>query len=438
VPTGASINPSTGVFTWTPTEVQGPGTYTFDVCVSDGALSDCETIIVTVNEVNVAPVLGAIGDQTTDELVALTFTATAADADIPANILTFSLQDGTAGHVPTGASINPSTGVFTWTPTEAQGPGGNTFDVCVSDGIAIVCETITVAVYEVNLAPVLEPIGDQEIDELETLTFTATATDSDIPVQTLIFSLEDGTAGEVPTGASIDPDFGVFTWTPTEEQGPGEYTFDVCVSDGIAIVCETITVTVIEINTPPVARHMTVTTAEDTPLDILLDVYDADGNELTVIIVTGPTHGSLDIDGLTVTYTPELNFNGPDSFTYKVNDGLVDSNTATVSITVTPVNDPPVAYGANVETTENVPVDFELLASDPDGDVGTYIIVMEPAHGTLECEGMYCTYTPDAHWYGTDSLVFKVNDGQADSNEATVLLIVHPLPRIYFPLIFKS
>ena len=173
-------------------------------------------------------------------------------------------------------------------------------------------------------------------------------------------------------------------------------------------------------------------------MDILLDVYDADGNELTVIIVTGPTHGSLDIDGLTVTYTPELNFNGPDSFTYKVNDGLVDSNTATVSITVTPVNDPPIAYGANVETTENVPVDFELLASDPDGDVGTYIIVMEPAHGTLECEGMYCTYTPDAHWYGTDSLVFKVNDGQADSNEATVLLIVHPLPRIYFPLIFKS
>ena len=438
VPTGASINPSTGVFTWTPTEAQGPGVYTFDVCVSDGALSDCETITVTVNEVNVAPVLGPIGNKATDELIELTFIATATDADIPANILTFSLQDGTAGHVPTGASINPSTGVFTWTPTEAQGPGGNTFDVCVSDGIAIVCETITVTVYEVNLAPVLEPIGDQEIDELETLTFTATATDSDIPVQTLIFSLEDGTAGEVPTGASIDPDFGVFTWTPTEEQGPGEYTFDVCVSDGIAIVCETITVTVIEINTPPVARHMTVTTAEDTPLDILLDVYDADGNELTVIIVTGPTHGSLDIDGLTVTYTPELNFNGPDSFTYKVNDGLVDSNTATVSITVTPVNDPPVAYGANVETTENVPVDFELLASDPDGDVGTYIIVMEPAHGTLECEGMYCTYTPDAHWYGTDSLVFKVNDGQADSNEATVLLIVHPLPRIYFPLIFKS
>jgi len=240
--------------------------------VSDGALSDCETITVTVNEVNVAPVLGPIGNKATDELIELTFIATATDADIPAQTLIFSLEDGTTGHVPTGASINPSTGVFTWTPTEAQGPGGYTFDVCVSDGIAIVCETITVTVYEVNLAPVLEPIGDQEIDELETLNFTAIATDSDIPVQTLIFSLEDGTAGEVPTGASIDPDSGVFTWTPTEQQGPGEYTFDVCVSDGVATVCETITVTVNEINIPPVAQDMTVTTAEDVPLDILLDV----------------------------------------------------------------------------------------------------------------------------------------------------------------------
>jgi len=132
-----------------------------------------------------------------------------------------------------------------------------------------------------------------------------------------------------------------------------------------------------------------------------------------------------------------LNYNGPDSFVYKVNDGLADSNTATVSITVTPVNDPPVAYGATVETMENTAVDFELLATDPDGDFGTYHIVTEPEHGTLECDGRYCTYTPDSHWFGTDSLVFKVNDGELDSNEATVVLIVHPLPRIYLPLISK-
>ncbi|HUM49610.1 MAG TPA: Ig-like domain-containing protein [Anaerolineaceae bacterium] len=437
VPYGAAIDPSTGVFSWTPTEAQGPGTYTFDVCVSDGVATVCETITVTVNEVNVAPVLGAIGSKTVNELALLTFTATATDSDIPVQTLTFSLEDGTAGHVPTGASIDPSTGAFTWTPTEVQGPGTYTFDVCVSDGALSDCETITVTVNEVNLPPVLNPIGNQEVDELDTLTFTATASDSDIPAQTLTFSLEDGTTGEVPDGATIDPDTGEFTWTPTEAQGPGEYTFDVCVSDGVATVCETITVTVNEINIPPVAQDMTVTTAEDTSLDIPLDVYDADGNPLTVIIVTQPLHGSLVINGLTVTYTPYLNYNGPDSFVYKVNDGLADSNTATVSITVTPVNDPPVAYGATVETMENTAVDFELLATDPDGDFGTYHIVTEPEHGTLECDGRYCTYTPDSHWFGTDSLVFKVNDGELDSNEATVVLIVHPLPRIYLPLISK-
>ena len=437
VPYGAAIDPSTGVFSWTPTEAQGPGTYTFDVCVSDGVATVCETITVTVNEVNVAPVLGAIGSKTVNELALLTFTATATDSDIPVQTLTFSLEDGTAGHVPTGASIDPSTGAFTWTPTEAQGPGTYTFDVCVSDGALSDCETITVTVNEVNLPPVLNPIGNQEVDELDTLTFTATASDSDIPAQTLTFSLEDGTTGEVPDGATIDPDTGEFTWTPTEAQGPGEYTFDICVSDGVDTVCETITVTVNEVNIPPTAQDMTVTTAEDTSLDIPLDVYDADGNPLTVIIVTQPLHGSLVIEGLTVTYTPYLNYNGPDSFVYKVNDGLADSNTATVSITVTPVNDPPVAYGATVETMENTAVDFELLATDPDGDFGTYHIVTEPEHGTLECDGRYCTYTPDSHWFGTDSLVFKVNDGELDSNEATVVLIVHPLPRIYLPLISK-
>ena len=76
------------LFTWTPTEAQGPGDYTFDVCVVDDGvppLQDCETITITVNEVNVAPVLDPIGDQTIDEAVALTFTATATDADLPAN-----------------------------------------------------------------------------------------------------------------------------------------------------------------------------------------------------------------------------------------------------------------------------------------------------------------------------------------------------------------
>ena len=191
------------------------------MCVSDGPLSDCETITVTVNEVNLAPVLASIGNKNVDEMTFLSFTATATDADLPANTLAFSL----AGTVPAGASIT-SAGAFTWTPTEAQGPGSYTFNVCVSDGPLSDCETITVTVNEVNVPPVLASIGNQGIDEMTLLTFTATATDPDLPANTLAFSL----AGTVPAGASITS-AGAFTWTPTEAQGPGSYTFNVCVCD---------------------------------------------------------------------------------------------------------------------------------------------------------------------------------------------------------------
>ncbi|HNB35731.1 MAG TPA: DUF4082 domain-containing protein, partial [Anaerolineales bacterium] len=240
-PSGAGITTG-GSFTWTPTEVQGPGDYTFDVCVSDGTVSDCETITVTVHEANLVPALGTIGNKTIDELAELTFTATAVDTDLPANTLTYSL----ANNPPSGANITTG-GNFTWTPTEVQGPGDYTFDVCVSDGTASDCETITVVVHEANIAPTLGTIGNKLVIETTELSFTATATDSDLPANSLTYSL----ANNPPAGANITSG-GNFTWTPTDEQGPNSYTFDVCVSDGTVSDCETITVNVAEGNVAPV------------------------------------------------------------------------------------------------------------------------------------------------------------------------------------------
>ncbi|MEN6555381.1 MAG: Ig-like domain-containing protein, partial [Anaerolineaceae bacterium] len=287
----------------------------------------------------------------------------------------------------------------------------------------------------VNVAPVLGAIGDQTVAEESELSFTAAATDADLPANTLTFSLVGA-----PTGAVIDPATGAFTWTPTEAQGPGEYTFTVKVCDnGDPVLCdeEEITVTVTEVNTAPSAQDQAVTIQEDTPVEFTLDATDPEEDPLTVNIVAEPLNGELTINGLVVTYTPDLNYNGVDTFTYKVNDGLVDSNTATVTITVTPVNDPPVAYGQTVETLENFAVDITLLATDPEGDTGTFIIVSGPLHGTLECDGRYCTYTPDPNWNGQDSFIFKVNDGQLDSNEAVIDIIVYQGPRLYFPILFK-
>ena len=137
----------------------------------------CETIKVTVNEVNQAPTLDPIGNKWVNELALLTFTALGHDTDVPANPLSYSL----GGTPPSGASIDPSTGAFSWTPTEAQGPSPTvndyTFNVCVGDTITATCETIKVTVNEVNQAPILTAIPAKITPEMANRTFTVSATD---------------------------------------------------------------------------------------------------------------------------------------------------------------------------------------------------------------------------------------------------------------------
>ncbi|MFC1793816.1 cadherin-like domain-containing protein, partial [Planctomycetota bacterium] len=211
-------------------EGQGNATLQVTVEVDDPTISGTPddaaplSITITTDEANTAPVLAAIGDQAVDEGNLLSFTAVATDSDIPANVLTFSLIDA-----PSGAVIDPVTGVFTWTPGEEQGPDSYLVTVRVTDdGTPNLYdqETITITVNEVNTAPVLAAIGDQAVDEGSLLTFTAVATDSDIPANVLTFSLIGA-----PSGAVIDSVTGVFTWTPGEEQGPGSYPVTVRVTD---------------------------------------------------------------------------------------------------------------------------------------------------------------------------------------------------------------
>ena len=132
---------------------------------------------------------------------------------------------------------------------------------------------------------------------------------------------------------------------------------------------------------------------------------------LTYTIVTPPAHGTLSGTAPNLTYTPAANYNGPDSFTFKVNDGTVDSATATVSITVTPVNDAPVAIAQSVTTAEDTAKASPWPAPMPKADALTYTIVAQPAHGTLSGTAPNLTYTPAANYNGADSFTFKANDG---------------------------
>ncbi len=192
--------------------------------------------------VNDPPVLDPIGNQSVDEEKALTFTATATDPDLPDDTLTF----GLAG-APTDASIDPLSGAFAWTPAEDQGAGSYTFDVCVNDASALSdCETITVSVAEVNVAPVLAEIEPQSVDEETLLTFTATATDHDIPAQTLTFSLVGAPAGADITLPASSPG------RPPRPRALAATPSMSASATALSTDYETITVTVAEVNVAPV------------------------------------------------------------------------------------------------------------------------------------------------------------------------------------------
>ncbi|NPV42289.1 MAG: tandem-95 repeat protein [Anaerolineae bacterium] len=429
VPSGASIGSSSGFFSWIPAEAQGPGSYTFDVCVSDSSLTDCQTITLTIYEVNLYPVLEAIGSQSGDELTEITFTAQASDADLPANALTYYLSSG-GGSVPSGAAIGSTSGVFSWTPSEAQGSGLYTFDVCVNDGSADDCETINVTVNEVNTAPDLAEIANKSVIEEQLLTFTATASDSDLPENALTYSL----TGTIPAGASIGSSSGIFTWTPDDTQGGSDYTFSIRVcDDGSPSLCDeqAITVTVTESNVAPVAFDDNYETNEDTQLvvaaapGVLANDEDANDDELTAIKMSDPQHGSLTLneDG-SFTYTPAENYFGSDSFTYKANDGFLDSNTATVSLIIHSVNDLPTANAQSVSTEEDTAKAITLSGSDVESSPLSYFVVDDPQHGELSGAAPNLIYTPDDNYFGADSFTFKVNDGSDDSSPATVSITV--------------
>lgn len=131
-PPGAVIHPATGLFSWTPLEMHGPGIYNITVKVTDNgspAKFDSQTFSVTVNEVNESPVLSAIANRWVSVGTLLSVTNFVSDNDLPANALTFSLDPGT----PAGAFIHPSSGLLTWTPSEAQSPSTNAITVRVTD-----------------------------------------------------------------------------------------------------------------------------------------------------------------------------------------------------------------------------------------------------------------------------------------------------------------
>ncbi len=176
-------------------------------------------------------------------------------------------------------------------------------------------------------------------------------------------------------------------------------------------------------NNAPVADDQAVATNEDTSVPITLTASDADGDPLTYVVVSGPSNGSLSGTAPDLTYMPNLNFNGPDSFTFKANDGFEDGNIATVSVTVAPVNDAPELVSNISDQNAVVGAEFTLDVSanftDVDGDTLTYSITT-PNWLTISSGGVL-SGTPGST-SDTRSVTVTASDGTltADSNTFTI------------------
>jgi hypothetical protein len=462
VPSGSGGTTCTATVTYTPA-LNFNGNDSFVFKSSDGAAdSNVATVFIGVNSVDDKPVAASQSIATVEDTPK---TITLSGMDIDTASLTFSITGGPA-HGSLGAVSAPNctpdgAGGATCTASVTYTPAGNyngpdIFTFTVSDGTM----TGDAANVNINVTAANDPpvAADQAMTTAEDTAVTITLSATDIDSTALTFGIVTGpVAGSLsaldPVVCTVDGSGGAtctanVTYTPAPNyNGPDSFTFktgDGSAESNFALVA----IAVMPVNDPPVAAGQSVTTNEDTAKTITLSATDVDGDALTFAIVGVPAHGSLSaITGTacagtpstctaSVTYTPAADYSGPDSFTFKANDGAAESNIATVSINVAPVNDSPVAADQSLTTNEDTAKTITLSATDVDSSTLTFAIVGGPAHGGLSgisgtsCSGspttctVSMTYTPTTNYNGPDSFTFKANDGGLNSNTATVGIAV--------------
>jgi hypothetical protein len=219
-------------------------------------------------------------------------------------------------------------------------------------------------------------------------------------------------------------------YRPTNNSYFGNDSFTFRANDGV-LDSNNATVNVSIITLPPAVVNLNLTTTENTSANVTLVVHDPRNLTNTFSIVTPPTHGSLSaVQGDNVTYIPNLNFHGNDTFTYKANNGIIDSNTATVTVTVRDTTIP-VGLAQTVGLARNTALTMKLNATDADLDHLKYIIVQNPARGNVtnfNASTGQLTYTPLSNFSGIDAIRFVANDGTSNSTLTIVRVVVERPP----------
>jgi VCBS repeat-containing protein len=424
-----------GSFIYTP-HADFFGADSFTYTAGDGTLNSGETTVtIAVNPINDAGV--AVNDEyDLAEDGVLTVDATgvlANDLDAEGDPLTAALVSGPLH----GELTFNADGSFVYTP-EADYFGTDGFSYQVNDGTGVsAVATVTINVAAENDAPV--GVADEfAVEEDGVLTVDAAggvlANDTDAEGDALAALLVAGpTSGEL----TLNPD-GSFNYIPQADFN-GTDSFTYLASDGTTESVETtVTINVGPVNDGPFAAAEEFAVDEDGALTVdaaggvLANDMDAEGDALSAALVTGPTSGELTLnaDG-SFNYVPQADFFGTDSFTYKANDGALESGETTVTITVNAVNDAPLAaadeYSVEEDGVLTVDAAGGVLVNDTDAekDALSAILVAGPTSGelTLNPDGSF-KYIPQADFNGTDSFTYLVSDGTTESVETTVTINV--------------
>ena len=432
-PMHGSITQSGSMVTYTPAANYN-GSDSVMVSVSDGTLEATATIMITITAVNDAPTAVADAFATGEDVpLEVEFTALLAnDTDIDSDTLTVSVVDmpvnGTVAIVGTDAVFRPT----------ANFNGTASFRYTISDGSLTSTAMVTVTVGGANDAPVAvdDAATTPEDTALVISGATLVANDTDAENQTLtVTGVANLTNGTVAIAGST------ITFTPTANFN-GTATFRYTVSDGAATDTGVVTVTVTAVNDAPVAVDDAATTPEDTAITLIsatLTANDTDvdaGQTLVVTAASNPVDGTVSTDANgAVTFTPTANFNGMASFQYLVSDGNGGSSPGLVTVTVTAVNDPPVAVDDTASAGSGVATNYatsQLLANDIDIDGGAPSItaVANPSNGTVSLNGTgdTITYQSGATFVGTATFDYTVSDGNGGTDTGSVSVTVVPVP----------
>jgi len=431
------------VFTYTARVVEGftsPSTLTITITgINDSppvAVNDSKTVAEDsgANTVNVL-----VNDTDADNLTG------PANAGLTVTAITQGANGGTVAITNSGANVS-------YTPAaNYYGPDSFTYQVTDSTGLTSGFATVLITVNAVNDAPVANPDSNAVTEDSPTnpVSGNVLSNDTDADGNTLTVASVNGAA--VNVGAAVAGTYGSVT---ISSNGTYSYTldnskatvqalkagqtvtdvFNYVATDGAASSnSTTLTITITGTNDAPVALAQTITTAEDTAKSGTLVATDIDSLTLTYSIVTGPTKGTLTSFNAATgayTYTPGANYNGSDSFTFKANDGTVDSNVATVSITVTPVNDAPTAGNDSDTVAEDGSVTTNVVANDNAGPLNesqvlTVTLVTQGTNGSVvnNNDGTV-TYTPNANYFGPDSYTYTIADSDGATATATVSITV--------------